>query len=191
MSFIPDGESGNWKVSTFIVPENDFSQGLSALNSGRSVPAGTYKSLTRGGKVIMSNTPDEIRDFYHFVNRAHGSVLINGLGLGCVVKALLEKQGISKVTVIEQSQDVISLVAPHFGDPRLVIVHANAFDYSPPKGEIFQFVWHDIWDDICSDNLKEMATLHRKYGKRAGYQDSWAKGLCQRQKRQSSHVFRF
>ena len=191
LSFIPDASSGNWSVSTFIVPENDLSQRLSALKTGRSVPAGEYKSLKRGGTVVMSNTPDEIRDFMHFVRRASGSVLINGLGLGCVVKALLEKESVTKITVIEQSADVISLVRPHFSDPRLIVIHADAFDYIPPKGEVFDFVWHDIWDYITAGNLPEMAKLHRKYGKRASWQDSWAKPLCQRQKLQSSMRYVF
>jgi hypothetical protein len=34
------------------------------------------------------------------------------------------------------------------------------------KGKRYDMVWHDIWDDICSDNLEGMAKLHRKYGDR-------------------------
>lgn len=137
----------------------------------------------------MSNTPDEIRDFSHFTHIAKGSVLINGLGLGCVVKVLLDKPEITKITVIEKSEDVIKLVAPYFNDERLTIIHADAFEYKPNKGELFNFVWHDIWDHICADNLPEMATLHRKYGKKSEWQDSWAKQLCQKAKRIQRRFF--
>lgn len=154
------------------------------LKTGRGVPGGTYKRLMRGGTCVMSNTPDEIRDFMHFVHKAHGSVLINGLGLGVLVKALLQKEDILKIRVIEQSEDVINLVANHINDSRVEIVHADAFEYKPLKGETFDFVWHDIWDYICGDNTTEMATLHRKYARKCTYQDSWAKAACQRQNRE-------
>jgi len=65
-------------------------------------------------------------------------------------------------------------------DSRVEIIHADAFEYKPPKDVKYTCVWHDIWDDICGDNLPEMTKLHRKYGKKAIYQDSWCKHLCKR-----------
>lgn len=185
MSFLPDGESGVWSVSTVEVPKDSLSQFMSMMKTGRGVPGGTYKRLLRGRTIVMSNTPDEIRDFLHFTNVANGRILINGLGIGCVVKVLLEKENVYEITVIEKSEDVIKLVAPHFNDPRLKIIHADAFEYKPPKGETYDYVWHDIWDAICADNLEEMAKLHRKYGRKTRWQDSWAKKLCQKLNRQS------
>jgi hypothetical protein len=186
MSFLPDGISGNWSITTFEVTEEDLSQKISMFKTGRWVPPGIYKRLKRDGFVVMSNTPDEIRDFTHFTREAYGSILINGLGLGCVVKVLLEKPEVTKITVIEKSEDVIKLVSPHFKDSRLTIIHADAFEYVPPKGERYDFAWHDIWDSICADNLKEMTKLHRKYGHRVNqWQDSWAKYLCQKDEKES------
>lgn len=189
MSFLPDGVSGNWRIETFEVPKEDFSQIISMLKTGRGVAAGIYKRLKRDETVVMSNTPDEIRDFSHFTRHANGSVLINGLGLGCVVKVLLDKPEITKITVIEKSRDVINLVLPHFNDNRLNVIHADAFEYVPPKSERFDAVWHDIWDYICADNLKEMSTLHRKYSRKAEWQDSWAKPQCQRLMRNERSYF--
>lgn len=89
---IPDGKSGSWEVTTFEVPKNDVSQIFSLMQTGRGVPPGTYKRLSRNGKCIMSNTPDEIRDVSSFVYKANGNILINGLGLGVVLKMLLDKK---------------------------------------------------------------------------------------------------
>jgi hypothetical protein len=36
-------------------------------------------------------------------------------------------------------------------------------------------VWHDIWLDLCTDNLEGMGKLHRKYGRRTDWQGSWEK----------------
>jgi hypothetical protein len=187
MSFLPDGKIGEWSIETFEVPKEDFSQMISMFKTGRGVPAGTYKRLLRQGTTVMSNTPDEIRDFRHFTREAKGSVLINGLGLGCVVKVLLDKVEITKIMVIEKSEAVIKLVAPFFVDERLVIIQADAFEYEPV--ESYDFVWHDIWDYICTDNLPEMARLHRKYDKRTDWQDSWAKQRCERYKRVEQNYF--
>lgn len=180
MSFLPDGKSGDWEIDTITVEKDELSQKLSMIKTGRGVPEGEYKRLRRDRTVVMSNTPDEIRDFRHLIRDAEGSILINGLGIGCVVKALLDKPEVTKITVIENSEDVIKLVAPHFTDERLTVIHADAFEYKPAKGERFDFVWHDIWDYICADNLEEMTKLHRKYGRRTSWQDSWAKYDCQR-----------
>lgn len=189
---VPEGRAGAWRVERFTVTKEQadldcirsmFSGG--GMRRGRSVPEGDYTRLMRGGEVIMSDTPAEMRDHYDAVLAAHGSVLINGLGLGMVARAVLLKADVSDVTVVEQSADVIALVAPHVVDPRLTIIHADALEFRPPTGKRFGMVWHDIWDDITSDNLPEMITLHRRYGRRADWQGSWARELCEMQRSRS------
>jgi len=116
LSFIPDAISGDWSIQSITVKERELSQMISYFKTGRGVPAGDYKKLVRSGTVVMSNTPDEIRDFLHFTRHAKGKILINGLGLGCVVKVLLDNPEVTNITVIEKSQDVINLVSPYFND---------------------------------------------------------------------------
>lgn len=180
---IPDGISGDYEVKTYIVKKND--DWISAMKTGRSVPEGTYKMLKRCDTVVMSNTPDEISDFYSFVHKATGSVLVNGLGLGVLLNALIAKPDITDITVVEISEDVIKLVAPYITDPRVKIVQSDCFTYESPKGKRYNAVWHDIWDYICEDNLEEMKKLHRKYGRKADYQESWARYLCEREAKQN------
>ena len=177
---VPDGQSGDWRVSTFEVSKEAEKMGMMraifSSSRGRYVPAGTYKGLYRGGSVIMSNTPDEVSDLYEFFRAVKGEVLINGLGLGVALRVILDKVNekgnpvVTGVTVVEFSEDVIQLVAPAFkSDPRVHIVHVNALEYRPvcPKSGKFDAVWHDIWDDITSENLPEMKRLHRKYGSKS------------------------
>lgn len=182
-SKIPAGESGDWKVIKFTVTELDQIRSMMG-GAGRYVPPGNYTRLQHLGHTIMSDTPDELRDFSYFVNEAEGSILINGLGLGCVVQALLDKPEVTDIIVIEKEQDVLNLVVPHLLDPRLTVIHADAFEWQPPKNKRWNYVWHDIWPDLCTDNLKEMAKLHRKYGRRCDNQDSWSKELLKYRKRQ-------
>ena len=179
---IPDGQSGKWKVETFIVPEKSIENIRLAFQPGnRTVKPGKYKKLTHNDTIVMSNTPAELRDHSYFVYKAKGEVLINGLGLGCCLTEVLEKKEVTLVTVIEKSIDVINLVSSFFkSDTRVEIIHADAFTWKPPKGIRYNAIWHDIWNNICEDNLPEMTKLHRKYGKRADWQGSWGRELCKR-----------
>lgn len=191
---VPDGSSGPWSISSYEVSEDaeTFGRIRAAFSSqrGRYVPAGTYKSLKRNGQIIMSNTPDEIRDCSWFFYKAQNKVLINGLGLGIALNVILNKlnnddsYAVKEVIVIELSQDVINLVAPTFKkDPRVTIINADAYEYKPTGR--FSAVWHDIWDNITSENLPGMHKLHRKYGKKTDWQGSWCRERCELLKRTS------
>lgn len=181
---IPEGERGLWSVKKFTVePVDPYDLGrLRALRDGRGhVPPGTYTKLVCQGRgVIMSDTPDEMRDHVVAVRKATGDVLINGLGIGMVLAAVLRKPKVTSVTVVEIDPDVIALVSPYYADDRLQIVCASAFDYQPPKGKCYNMVWHDIWDAISEDNLAEMTRLKRKYGRLADWQGCWAEAWCRR-----------
>ncbi len=178
----PDGKSGNWSIETFEVTkqESDLSRIRSIFRPLEAVEAGHYKRLVRSGEVIMSNTQMELRTNSAIMHRAKGHVLINGLGLGVVLAHILSKPEVESVTVIEKSEDVIKLTAPHFKDKRLTVIHADAYDYKPEPKKRFAAVWHDIWDDICSDNLASMTKLKRKYGRRTDWQGCWSEYECQR-----------
>jgi len=190
---VPDGESGSWKIDTVVVTREEAAiENMHMARYGRYVPPGVYKRLKRDGNTIMSNTPDEIQDhrtMFYQAKDSGGSVLINGLGLGVALKKVLSFENVTDVTVVELSEDVISLVSPYYKDERLTIVHASAYDYKPPKGKRYNVVWHDIWDNICSDNLPEMHKLHRKYGRRSDWQGSWCRGECEYQRDQTNRSY--
>jgi hypothetical protein len=192
---VPDGISGKWKVETINISGEDAKWDImraciSSSSGGRYVPEGVYKYLKRGDVVVMSNTPDEIRDQLGFVYNATGDVLINGLGLGVTLKLILAKPEVTSVTVIEKSEDVIKLVSPtYLIDKRVNIINADAMEYKPPKGKKFNAVWHDIWDYICGNNINDMIKLHRRYGNRTKWQGSWARYQCERQNKQCNFGF--
>jgi len=180
---VPDGKSGDWSVETFEVTKEaaefeNIRASFSSSRSRRGIDPGIYKRLMMNRTIVMSNTPTEIDDFLYFTCRATGSVLVNGLGLGVLLKELLKNNKVKDITVIEKEEDVIKLVSPSYSDRRLTIIHADAFEWKPPKGKRYNAVWHDIWDYISGDNYPEMKTLHRKYGRRCDYQESWCREQC-------------
>lgn len=181
---VPEGESGEWKVSCFT-PEGFSAQLHNLKQPGRQLVVGeTYTQLTHCGDVVMSDTPAEINDLWPFNRHLRGRLLINGLGLGVVLQGALDTRAVLHVTVIELSASVIALVARHYearyGSERLNIINADALDWAPPKGVRYDAVWHDIWDNICGDNWEPMKKLHRKYGRRCAWQDSWCRALVKR-----------
>jgi hypothetical protein len=191
---VPEGNIGEWRIEHAVVTTEDENAGhmrsFNPSSMGRYVPAGTYTMLYNGGKLWMSDTPDEGRDHLEPIyeaKRRGGHVLINGLGIGMVANAVLSFENVTKVTIIEMSPEVIALVGPSlikkYGS-RCEIIEANSYEYKPPKGIRYSMVWHDIWLNLCTDNLKEMAKLHRKYGRRTDWQASWSKELLLRHRRQ-------
>jgi predicted methyltransferase len=188
-STVPTGTSGKFSIERFTV-SNEESQWSFMRERGRGVSPGEYTKLVDTTKVFdsiwMSDTFDELNDQLEPINKATGHVLINGLGLGCVLQCCIEKESVESVTVVEIEPDVIKLVAPHFeakyGD-RLKIICADAFQYKPEKGVRYDVIWHDIWHSMCLDNLPEMHRLHRKYGRVADWQGSWSRKYLERLKR--------
>ena len=176
---IPDGVSGDWRVESFEVTEQEskFSMIRAMQHPEEYVLPGKYQRLMRGGTVVMSDTRMEMNELRPIKYSAKGNVLLNGLGLGVCLRIVLQKPEVLNVTVIEKSLDVINLVGNYFNDSRVSIVNADAFEWIPPKGVRYDAVWHDIWDDMCSDNLKEMTQLKRKYSRKSDWQGCWSESF--------------
>lgn len=182
---VPEGKSGDWEVSKFIVAENDV-RGVSYALHGRPVPPGMYTRLTRKGAFdpMMSDTPAEIRDHLGFIHRATGRCLLNGLGLGVVLKAILAKPEVTHVDVIEIEQDIINLVWNTYKDRgRVALYHADAYTIQWHKDARWDCAWHDIWSSLCTDNLPEIAKLKHKYAHRVLYQKAWVEDLLRSYRR--------
>ncbi len=205
---VPEGASGAWRIERFTV--SAASAGIEMLRAsthgGRGVPEGAYTRLVCRGHTVMSDTPDERRDHAMFVRRAHGDILITGLGLGMVLQACLERRtalggdpdapfvecgpsgyAVAHATVVERSEDVLALAGPHYqaryGD-RLTLVCADALTWQPPRGAAWDVAWHDIWPDLSTDNLAEMARIRRHYARRMrGWQGCWGEVLLRSHKR--------
>lgn len=189
---VPEGAAGQWRIERFEVTKADADfQTMRCVIKGRmhrAIDPGVYTRLTCNGSVIMSDTPMEMRGHWEAYHQARGHVLVNGLGLGMIVDNILDKEEVERVTVLEISQDVIGLVEPHLrerhGADKLNIVLGDAYTYKWPVGQTFDYAWHDIWPDVCVDNLKGMERLHRRYGKRVKGQGSWSKRELLRMRRQ-------
>jgi hypothetical protein len=172
------------------------------LRMQRTIPPGTYLSLQRratpgelkdiedgdildGGSAdgdpnyvpVMSDTPTEIREHYEVIRDAEGDVLITGLGLGCIISALLVKPEVNTITVVEIDKDVIALTAPYYDDEeRVKIVNADAITAAKTfydLGVYFDYAWHDIWSHISAHNLDDDALAEHGISYERMF-DAWA-----------------
>jgi hypothetical protein len=189
---VPEGQSGDWFIKRFEVSLSDAVWDRIRSNGVRYTPEGKYTGLYRKDPdfnsrvVVMSDTPDEIYDHAAPIQNATGNVLIVGLGLGMLLNALAMKPDITHITVIEKSPDVLTLVREHYQkkyDTRIEFIQADIFEWDPPPGVHWNYIWFDIWDTISSENLLQMSQLHKKFKKFTEQDAFWCQKLCQRQAR--------
>lgn len=177
-----EAAAGPWQLAPFEVSESEarFHNMRCAMRRQRvlMISAGRYMRLEHAHRgVVMSNTPMEVMTNREAYRDARGKVLVNGLGMGMLLEGLIRKKEVESIRVVEVDRDVIDLVGGRFAtNPKIEIVHADAFEYRPARGEVFDYVWHDIWDDFCLDNLPSMKKLVARYRKpRALAQGVWSR----------------
>jgi hypothetical protein len=182
---VPTGRSGRWEIDHYEPHMLELVRDIRTLRT--AIRPGVYTVLYYHGKktkTIMSDTPAEIDEHLRPITSFSGRVLITGLGIGMVLQGLLMRKQVQHVTVLEKSRDVIKLVKPHyekkFGVKRFTVICADAFKWKVPKGQTFDYVWHDIWPMISSSNLEPMRRLEKKYEPHATYQGFWCKELCRK-----------
>lgn len=116
-------------------------------------------------QLVMSDGDNEYYTNLEFVRRCHGKVLVAGLGIGLILKQTLSKESVEHITVIEKCDDVITLVAPHYWCDKLTVVYGDILDWKPSKNSRFNVIYFDIWPNICTDNLKQITSLHRRFSR--------------------------
>ncbi len=135
-------------------------------------PPGTYVTLrltndAGESQVMMSDFHYERVTCEEVVRRAHGDVLIAGLGLGMILHPILKIEAVRSVTVIEKYQDVVDLVLPTLPvNEKLQVVLGDICMWKPPRGHRYDVIWFDIWPDIETTRLPEMTRLHRRFRRR-------------------------
>jgi hypothetical protein len=115
-------------------------------------------------EMMMSDLAYERATSVEVVRRAHGDILIAGLGLGMILHPILRKVSVCRVTVIEKFQDVIDLILPTLPKTdNLAVIAGDIFDWKPEPSSQYDIIWFDIWPDIGPKRVAEMTLLHRRF----------------------------
>lgn len=180
------GRRGDVEVGKFTIERGSLENVREAMR-GRGCQPGEYTELRRNGRLWMSDTSAEQRDHYgvaYEIRRRGGRVLVGGLGLGMIVAEALRHDHVTHVDVVEIDPDVAALVGDQYAvDPRVSIHVADMYAMTWPPGTRWDVAWFDIWADLCTDNLHDMARLARSYGRRCDWSGYWGKELLQRHRR--------
>lgn len=183
---------GDVRVEHFEVPKVN----LGSLYYGADAPSpGHYVRLMEGRTLWMSDTYMEHRTNINAKLHARGRVLVVGLGLGMVATEIAAKKTVKKVVVVERSPDVVQAVATQLSK-NLPRTHTRKFDWQvgdiwtwrPAAGQTFNYIYFDIWPDMCTDYLVEMRKLEKLFTPYLDKSDSagiefWAKPDLQYRKR--------
>lgn len=159
----------------------DFSEGI--------VSSGEFVKLHIGKKLVMSDTDMEKRTNSEFVEKAHGRVLIAGLGIGLIIRNIVDKPDVKEIFVVEKSQDLIDLVHPRLTHKKLFIIQGDIHEWLPLKEASFNTIYFDIWNEISTDNLSDIRFLERRFRKYLDKTDekrfinSWVKEYLKKMRR--------
>ena len=169
-----------WPYNAFVVPEKrpallhpdkDFVVMCAANETGIM----RINDDGFGGDVIMDDSRHEVLQHMPAILAARGRVLKTGLGMGCFVRAILLKDEVDHVDVVEIDEKIIKHFGAQFSDnPRVTVHHADALQWEPPEGAKYDLVWHDVW---CEGNvgLSDLHTkLLRRFAKLAPKHGAWA-----------------
>jgi hypothetical protein len=180
-SEIPAGRSGPWVIEKVTLPERPYDPEADPRPDCFKFRPGVYTSLRRGSVQFMTDLYDEWWTQWPAITEAlrrGGEVLITGLGLGLVADAILRAPGspVERITIVEQSPDVIRLVEPSLQARyagRVEIIEADAFSWRPASRH-FTVAWHDIWPDPYGPGVEaEISRLETHYRACADWQGAW------------------
>ena len=118
-------------------------------------------------RCIMSNTPMEEYTNREFVEKAHGDILIAGLGIGMIILPLQDKEDVKSITIIEKSKDIIYMITSQIKFHNNVsIINDDIFNYKPTNRK-YDCIYIDIWNyvnsDVYNEEMKPLKNKYRKY----------------------------
>ncbi len=163
---IKSGRCGEYKISRteklecwdVINRRNAFMQRQQPVQMRYAKPVAFFK-LQGPDHLFTSDVPNEQYMQFCGFEKAHGNVLVSGLGLGMAASMILRMPAVMTVTIVEKSPEIIKLAEPWLryqmgrnGD-RLRLIENDIFDYlkeiaslTERVGEpLFDFAYHDIW----------------------------------------------
>lgn len=166
---IPCQTRGLWTIANQTVPQPGFWDSHHHTKQALWQEPGEYTGLWHlteatlhqpPGECVMHDRLCELNTHLNFMLRAHGHVLITGLGLGCVVRGTLLNPKVESITVVERDKDIIQMVWPHMPqDPRLTLEHSCAIEFCKKTDRRFDTAWHDLWNN-ADKGEPHLAVIH-------------------------------
>jgi len=159
---LPECEKGIAKIRHFHIDS------YMSMMAGETLPEGDYAVLTLDGEVMMTDAFVERRTNTRIVYKAHGDVLIAGLGIGMIAIPILKKKEVSSVTIVEKNKDVCDLILPCLEKrvgkkfDKLEVVCSDIYDFDASNKK-WNTIYFDIWARYGVEQFRESEKLCKKY----------------------------
>jgi len=125
-------QNGNHRIGKFIYEKGFRSLcGIDGFHYFYATNSLTLTTLSefRNNKwcMWMLDSPPDYRAMQKYAETAYGNVLTTGLGLGLVVHELCKNSKVTRITIVEQSLEVIALVKKYLPDDSRIEVCCDDF----------------------------------------------------------------
>lgn len=163
---LKDCEGERFKVNNFEITRDNWRAKLDRIPTGHYVRLIDKSEDVFSGRVVMSDTPMEKYTNSEFVHKAHGKVLIAGLGLGMIILAIQDKPEVEEIVVVEKYDEVRDLVLPQLPlNDKVKVIIADAHDYVPDQqyNTIYLDIWNSIGRSVYEKEMRPMRMRYRKH----------------------------
>jgi hypothetical protein len=116
--------------------------------------------LKENGKLMMSDTPQEMFLQYDAYKNAKGNVLVGGLGLGMYAFMIAKKKEVTSITVIEKEKDIIKL--RNLKHPKIKVIHDDIWKFIRKTKKKFDYAYIDIHYSTGAMEYKDTVLPMRK-----------------------------
>jgi hypothetical protein len=147
---LPDAEKVP-VTNTLMMNRNGATRGKVSFDTVVNIPI-VAERRRKNGRIVehstwMSLTPSEVWSQRSMIRKARGNVLIGGLGMGWMLRRVLERKQVKSVTVYEREQAIIDTfgapILDLFPDKKIKFVLDDAYN---AKVKRFDSVLFDIWE---------------------------------------------
>ena len=118
------------------------------------------------GEPWMSYTFSEVMSLRGGIKAAKGRVLIGGLGMGWMLRRVLDKPGVGAVAVVESDKTILDFFGKPFKEAygtRVTLVHGDAFQYAEQYGALYDRILTDVWSSYGNQNDNRWLRLKSLY----------------------------
>ena len=125
----------------------------------------SFIALNEKDVTWMSITPNEINTMKEGIVKAHGNVLVFGLGLGYYAYMVSLKEEVKSITIIEKDKTIIDFfkkyIYPQFSyKEKITIIESDALKYAVSDGK-FDVLFIDLWK-TPEDGIDFFLTFKKK-----------------------------
>lgn len=109
-----------------------------------------FLALSYNKEIWMNISPNEINTMHPSIDKAHGDVLVYGLGLGYYPFMISLKENVNKIIIVEKDKNIIDIFNKYLlyffpQKQKIQIIQSDAFEYEKNHIEHYDYTFVDLW----------------------------------------------